>query len=65
MGILNNQLPHSKHGLKGSTPAKVAGAVAPTGLHGGPNFAEGHIHDHSVHDLDGKTPSKYLDNPPK
>ena len=66
MGILNNQLPNSTLGLKGSTPGQRAGANPNSTLHNqssinnNPEIAA----KPSQLDLDGATPSKYLDNPP-
>jgi hypothetical protein len=63
MGILKNQL-NSNLGLKGATPDLRAGALNTSELHaqGKPASLKA---DHSVHDLDGKTPEKYLDNKPE
>ena len=57
MGILKNQI-GSVHGLKGETPAKRAGAVAPTGLHAELTDQPQKV-DHSTLDLDGQTPAGY------
>jgi len=63
-GILKNQLAQSSLGLKGATPATRPGANPGSQLHAqeiNPTIMKA---DHSVHDLDGATPGKYLDNPP-
>jgi hypothetical protein len=62
MGILKNQL-GSNLGLKGETPAKREGALNTSQLHaqGTPSAMKA---DHSLLDLDGQTPERYLDNPP-
>lgn len=64
MGILKNQLTQSKHSLKGATPATREGALPGSQLHaqGKPTVMKA---EHSVHDLDGLTPSKYTDNLPE
>ena len=62
-GILNTQLQGSTLGLKGSTPDLRVGAEAPTGLHVDTK-SKIQKEEHSVHDLDGATPEKYLDNKP-
>ena len=67
MAIINNQLT-SKFGLKGKTPNKLAGSLKSSTLHNTssinniPSIAPKRPSDL---DLDGKTPSRYLDNPPK
>lgn len=63
MGILKNQL-GSNLGLKGETPAKRAGALSTSELHAQGKPSELRA-DHSIFDLDGKTPDKYLDNKPE
>jgi len=63
MGILKNQL-QSNLGLKGSTPDTREGALSTSQIHAQGTPAELKA-DHSVHDLDGKTPEKYLDNKPE
>jgi len=62
-GILNT-IADSTLGLQGSTPDLRAGAVAPTGLHVDIKTKQ-QTADASVHDLDGATPAKYLDNKPE
>jgi hypothetical protein len=63
-GILNNQLPGSKLGLKGSTPSTREGALSTSQVHAqGANPSKMKA-EHSVYDLDGKTQPKYSDNPP-
>ena len=64
MSILKNQLPNSTLGLKGATPNKRVGAVAPTGLHVDLK-TKAQLAGHSNLDLDGQTPDKYLDNAPE
>tara|TARA_B100000902_G_C26743633_1_gene637347 strand:+ start:186 stop:380 length:195 start_codon:yes stop_codon:yes gene_type:complete len=64
MGILKKQL-DSTLGLKGETPATREGALPTSEIHAqgvGPTSLKA---NHSVHDLDGKTPDKYLDNKPE
>ena len=63
MGLLN-KLKDSNLGLKGITPELRVGALTTSELHaqGKPASLKA---DHSVHDLDGKTPDKYLDNKPE
>ena len=63
MGILKNQL-SSILGLKGETPAKRAGALSTSELHAQGKPSELNP-DHSIFDLDGQTPEKYLDNKPE
>jgi len=68
MGLLS-KLPSSNLGLKGVSPAKFGDTAKLSTLHN-----EYSINDNphlvgkpapSTLDLDGKTPSKYLDNPPR
>lgn len=59
MGILSTQLEGSKLGLKGTTPAKRAGAINTSTIHSQDSLVA------STLDLDGKTPSKYADNLPE
>ena len=59
MGILDNQLKQSILGLKGETPGKRAGALSNSKLHNLQSLSK------SVLDIDGKTPSKYVDNKPE
>lgn len=62
-GILKNQI-KSNLGLKGATPGTREGALPTSQLHAqgvAPTTVKG---EHSIHDLDGATPDKYLDNPP-
>lgn len=63
-GILRNQLPGSNLGLRGNTPAQRAGASPNSQLHAQGQAPTTVQAGHSVHDLDGSTPEKYLDNPP-
>lgn len=63
-GILKNQLPGSSLGLKGATPGTRPGALSTSQLHAQGQAPTTVDADHSVHDLDGSTPDKYLDNPP-
>lgn len=63
MGILNNQLPQSKLGLKGQTPAKRAGATAQGDLHYDSKTL-GHKGAHTSLEP-GAQPSKYMDSLPK
>lgn len=67
MGIIDTQLAGSKLGLQGKTPSTRPGAKNDSTLH-----FQSSINDKpdieqspSSLDLDGKTPGKYLDNPPK
>lgn len=62
-GIFKTQL-NSIHGLKGATPATREGALTTSQLHAQESNPSIMKSEHSVYDLDGKTPSKYLDNPP-
>jgi hypothetical protein len=66
MGLLDS-LPKSNLGLKGGTPAKIAGANPASTLH-----FQSSINDKpdikqspSKLDLNGVTPKKYKDNQPK
>ena len=63
MGILKNQL-QSNLGLKGQRPDTREGALGTSQLHaqGTPSELKP---DHSINDLDGLTPDKYLDNKPE
>ena len=65
-GILNNQLPNSTLGLQGQTPDQRAGAKKTSTLHNQSSINNQPAIEQSVSglDLDGTTPSKYLDNPP-
>lgn len=63
MGILKNQL-GSNLGLKGETPELRSGALPTSELHAQGKPTELRA-DHSIFDLDGKTPDKYLDNKPE
>jgi len=64
MGILKNQI-GSKLGLQGVTPELRKGALTTSQLHAQETNPTIMKADHSVHDLDGKTQSKYLDNLPE
>ena len=59
MGILKNQLSQSILGLKGTTPAKRAGASPNSKLHNLQSLSISNL------DIDAKTPSKYIDNKPE
>lgn len=65
-GIFNTQLPNSILGLKGQTPAKRPGANPASTLHNQSSINNNPAIEQSPSglDLDGKTPDKYLDNPP-
>lgn len=63
-GILNNQLTGTRLGLKGATPATRENALPSSQLHAQGAAPSTVKPDHSIHDLDGATPDKYLDNPP-
>lgn len=65
MGILKNQLTGTNLGLKGVTPEKRAGALPSSELHAQGTAPSVIKADHSVYDLDGVTPAKYLDNAPE
>lgn len=62
-GILKNQIT-SIHGLKGETPATREGALPDSQLHAQGTAPTTIKAGDSIYDLDGKTPSKYLDNTP-
>jgi len=64
MGIFKNQL-SSNLGLKGETPATREGALNTSEIHAQGSAPASLKSDHSKYDLDGKTPSKYLDNKPE
>ena len=65
-GILDNQTPNSRLGLKGKTPKVPVGSTGKSTQHKTssinnlPEFTKAT----SGLDLNGATPSKYLDNPP-
>lgn len=70
MGILNKLLNQGSvlTAYDGSTPPKTPGSVSTSKLHyeysiNGNPFVNGQPNPSTL-DLDGKTPSKYLDNPP-
>jgi len=54
----------SSFSLKGLTPSTREGALPTSQLHAQGETTSTIKPDHSVHDLDGLTPSKYLDNKP-
>lgn len=62
-GIFKTQL-NSRLGLKGVTPETREGALTTSQLHAQGAAPTSVKPDHSIHDLDGATPDKYLDNPP-
>ena len=68
MGLLD-LLPSSNLGLQGSTPGQIPSANPNSTLHyqssinNNPNLAAGFPAPSEL-DLNGTTPSKYLDNPP-
>lgn len=64
MGIFKNQL-QSNLGLKGATPDTREGALKTSQIHAQGNAPAELKSDHSIHDLDGITPEKYLDNKPE
>lgn len=64
MGIFKTQL-GSNLGLKGETPATREGALSTSQLHAQGTGPVNLKADHSLYDLDGKTPEKYLDNKPE
>ncbi len=66
-GILNNQLPNSILGLQGQTPSQRDGAKKTSTLHNQSSINNQPAIEQSVSglDLDGVTPTKYLDNPPQ
>lgn len=65
-GILNNQLPNSILGLQGQTPATRPGANPTSTLHSQSSINNNPAigQSPSTLDLNGTTPSKYLDNKP-
>lgn len=68
MGLLD-LLPSSNLGLNGITPAQIPSANPNSGLHyqysiNGTPVQAPPVPAPSELDLDGATPSKYLDNPP-
>jgi hypothetical protein len=65
-GILTNQAPKSRLGLKGATPKVPIGATKASKLHGTSsiNNIPEFLGSPSNLDLNGQAPSKYLDNPP-
>jgi len=65
MGLLD-LLPNSNLGLQGSTPAQIPSANPNSTLHNQSsiNNTPAIPQIPSALDLDGATPSKYLDNPP-
>lgn len=65
--ILKDQLPESILGLKGNTPATRDGAKKSSTLHNESSINDIPDIEQSPSDLDlnGETPEKYLDNPPK
>lgn len=67
MGILSNQLPVSRLGLKGEQQEKRAGALSTSQLHAQGVAPTNMRAEHSVHDLDGKVPATgtYRDNAPE
>ena len=54
----------SIHSLKGLTPPTREGALNTSQLHAQGVNPTKMKPEHSIHDLDGSTPSKYLDNKP-
>jgi hypothetical protein len=66
-GILDNQLPNSILGLQGQTPSQREGAKKTSTLHNQSSINNNPAIEQSPSglDLDGATPSKYLDNPPQ
>lgn len=66
-GILDNQLPNSILGLGGQTPGQNPGADPDSTLHNQSslNNTPPISRPASVLDLNGATPTKYLDNPPR
>ena len=64
MGILKNQL-DSNLSLKGLTPETREGALGTSELHAQGVAPASLKANHSLYDLDGKTPDKYLDNKPE
>jgi hypothetical protein len=51
--------------LKGEKPAIRDGALNTSDLHAQGSQPSNMKAEHSIHDLDGATPPKYLDNPPQ
>ena len=66
-GILDNQLPNSILGLGGQTPGQNPGADPDSTLHNQSslNNTPPILRPASELDLNGVTPTKYLDNPPR
>lgn len=66
MGIIKTQL-QSRFGLGGRKPAQTLGANPKSTLHNTSSINNNPaiLRTPSNLDLDGKTPDKYLDNPPK
>ena len=66
MGLLDS-LPKSNLGLKGSTPNNIPSSKNTSTLHFQSSINDNPDIDQSPSklDLDGATPSKYLNNPPK
>ena len=66
-GILTDQLPNSVLGLGGQTPGQNPGADPDSTLHNKSslNNTPPISRPASVLDLNGVTPPKYLDNPPR
>lgn len=66
-GILENQLPNSILGLGGQTPRQNPGADPDSTLHNQSslNNTPPILRPASELDLNGVTPTKYLDNPPR
>lgn len=67
---LKDLLPNSTLGLKGATPAQIPSADPKSTIHyqysiNGDPKQNIQVPAPSKLDLDGKTPGKYLDNPPK
>lgn len=63
-GILDKQLPNSTLGLKGTTPAKRAGAVQTDDIHYEGGTSKVHQDGHTQLQLGGQ-PTKYYDNLPE
>lgn len=66
MSILNDQLPNSTLGIQGQTPGQNPGANQDSTLHNKSSITNNPAitRPPSNLDLNGATPSKYLDNPP-
>lgn len=66
-GILNTQLANSTLGLRGQTPPQREGASRLSNLHNQSSINNSPVINQAPSnlDLDGLTPSKYLDNPPQ